>query len=60
MKSLFVPLELTTKTRNLTFESELDPNIDIVRVVEFEIMISLLNLKLVGEASLVQGHGCTT
>jgi hypothetical protein len=30
MKSLFVPLELTTKARNLTFESELDPNIDIV------------------------------
>jgi osomolarity two-component system sensor histidine kinase SLN1 len=30
MKSLFVPLELTTKARNLTFESELDPNIDIL------------------------------
>ncbi|KAF5316686.1 hypothetical protein D9619_006725 [Psilocybe cf. subviscida] len=30
MKSLFVPLGVMAKTRNLTFESELDPSIDIL------------------------------
>ena len=31
MRSLFVPLRLATDARGLKFETELDPNIDIVR-----------------------------
>ena len=30
MRSLFVPLQLATNARGLQFETDLDPNIDIV------------------------------
>ncbi len=41
MRSLFVPLQLATNARGLQFETDLDPNIDIVSLMS---TVTLLHL----------------